>query len=180
MTVKEFEQEMKQIEDKQNSLFDKAKKMYKDKVLDVNEYLKLEEKPIFWHSTSEILSLKKNNIDINDLDIEDVIKELEDFRREYKNAKKKNLIGLSEIEEDKWASNECVEEFGFRYEYYELSSEKNQLIIQKLKRKKMSELLKPKSEKSPTIPDCKMVELFTNGTIDWKTLQTITYQTCDA
>lgn len=62
--------------------------------------------------------------------------------------------------------------------YEPIASEEFEVIAKRELINYISDLLKPEESKNTYIVECKMLELFKNGQIDWKTLQSITYKDC--
>ena len=71
-----------------------------------------------------------------------------------------------------------LDEYGYTYTYYELM-ESITYEIKSAKKKNLATLLKPDSQRHTNTPDCKLIELFKDGTIDWLALQKLTYTNCN-
>ena len=131
--------------------------------------------------SSVALMLKSQTIesdDINYMSLSELKNEIASFEDELKNS---DLIIDPAVEADVEASMyfDSINKITLEtYGYTIIGPKALEAIIQNRKRKRISELLRPENLRHAVTPDCKMIELFNTGTIDWDTLRSITYGTC--
>lgn len=179
MKIEEFEKIIKTIKDDQTAIYKKAEELYANKVYDLAKYEAIgayEKGLTYWRDNHILEKVTISSDCISEFILNELIEYLEEFKKDHE---KSNEIGKSEIYEDEDIGDCYINFIGFKYIYYKLSQNKLESEIGRLTREKVKEILKPKSVKNSVMPDCKIVKLFRDGSIDWKTLQTITYKECD-
>ena len=70
------------------------------------------------------------------------------------------------------------EEYTYRYSIIKAQTQVDYMIKKSVKNK-FQQILMPSSESYSKYVDCKLVELFKDGAIDFKTLQKLVYTNCD-
>ena len=128
--------------------------------------------------------LKSVTVDISilNLEIEDCISDLTLGLEEYTQHKALK-IEVSEIVQSYYVPSYDgaeVEELTYTYSYYKvLPAISDALVREQFIVWVKDELYKGIEGVYPRRPECSMLELFKSGSIDWETLQKITYKDCE-
>lgn len=177
MDLQQFNIMLASVEAKQRAIFEKAKVLKERGVTNLKEYEEIGALKISWHKHEGVfkkIEVKSNALE--DIDIEEVIETLKEFQDGYKSC---DGIAKSQIKNEQDVGDEHIHYIGYMYEYYELSEEKLESEIMRLCRELIKEELKPNGVQYVQTPDCKIVQLFRDGSIDWETLRRITYKDCN-
>jgi hypothetical protein len=105
-----------------------------------------------------------------------LIKHLRDFEEEANRFSKEPRFKLAFNEPTPSYENESG---SFVYSYYQVVSEISTYNMNNTKRAIMAKLLKPENAEHIVNIECKVLQLFMDGVIDWLTLQKLTYTNCD-
>ncbi len=176
MKLEQFNEMVASVEAEQRAIFNKAKELKNNGVTVLKEYEKIGAMSHGWWSHKGLVIKVEVQCDtLKGMDIEDLIEELNELMKGYESC---DGIAKSAIKNEVDVGNEYISYIGYKYEYYELSEEKLESEIMRLCREKIAEELKPIDVEKSVIPDCKIVQLFRDGSIDWETLQKITYKNC--
>ena len=176
MKLEEFNKVMEDIKIVQTDIFNKGLKLLSEGVYDLSKYEEVGINVSVWLRGTLFTKVEERSACIYDMDINYVLDELKEFKQKHKNEEK---IGLSEIDIDTDFGDDYIRSIEYVYYFYELKTEKLESEIGRITRDKISDILKPESVEKSIVPDCKMVQLFRDGAIDWKTLQKITYSECN-
>ena len=180
MNIEEFNKVIQSVTDEQTVIFNKAKELSANGIYKLEEYTRIGaySKPQYnWQSNKTLLTLHTvHSESMHEESIENVLEYLTEFQQTYRECCE---IGLARIQEEQDVEDGYIGNIGFYYNYYTLEEAKLESEIGRLTREKIQELLKPDSVEDSVTPDCKIVQLFKNGSIDWETLQSITYKECD-
>jgi len=180
MKINEFNKIIKTIKDDQTAIYKKAEELYTNKIYDLEKYENIgaykKSSSNWWKQNHLLEQVTIESSNINEFDLDGLIEYLEEFKEDHKEC---NEIGKVNIYESEDIGDEYISFIGFKYEYFKLNPAKLESEVGRLTREKVEEILKPKSVEHSIAPDCKIVKLFRDGSIDWKTLQTITYKECD-
>lgn len=168
--------------------FNKLCEDIREKTLD--EYEKAKE--LFNSESPDIKSLNENNFIIKNyknieidygISLEDMIEELQEAKKEiYKLSN--GLVGFEtsgNVEIEAYADYDCafIDFFGIKYSYFDLASlESVEMSIKKKIRFEVERMLNQTSRFARPV-DCKLLELYKSGTIDWKALQKLVYSDCE-
>ena len=177
MDLQQFNTMLASVEAKQRAIFEKAKALKERGVTNLKEYEEIGALKISWHIHEGVvrkIEVKSDTLEY--IDIEDVIETLKEFQNGYKLC---DGIAKSQIKNEQEVGSEYIHYIGYMYEYYELSEERLESEIMRLCRELIKEELKPDGVQYAQTPDCKIVQLFRDGSIDWETLQRITYKDCE-
>ncbi len=149
-------------------IYNKALEMSENNIYDIEEYVKIGAvTKSYWGKHRGLLeSIRVESLSLDVCDIRDAIDGLTEFEKEWAELQE---IGKSEI------NKECH----YFYIYYRINPNSLESEQKASCRAMVSALLKPEKEKKEQQPECKMMELFKEGIIDWETLQKITYKNCD-
>lgn len=172
MTLEEFNKMVATVKSELDAELEASKEMHKNGVLDVNEYnpLLLDRKCI-------------QSEELEDFDsLEDVASLIEDFKKQCYEHKRE--IGLTiryrvSAEPYRHEGSAYVEANNFLCTWYTVKQEIGESIYKRVIKDKIKELLKPVTARYLHTVDCKLLELFKAGTIDWKTLQKLVYSNCE-
>ena len=184
MTVEELQKLESATKLEQTKIYEKAVKLFDsgeyrlEKYQEIGAINKLDNRYRLSRSSRRILSktlICSDTIQSND-SIESLIEMLEEFRTDYLEL---NAIGKTEMSLEESASDRYIECLVYIYSYLSLDRESLQKEIQRLTGEAISNRLKPKNSNYEQAPDCNLLQLFRDGSIDWTTLQKITYSNCD-
>jgi len=161
--------ELKKIQDKfelgLTVKYEAQLQLQSDGVTDVTKYDKF-----FLRTASKYLYMLEQS------DIHSGIEEMQDFVTEHSEHV---CIGKSDIEQFKETYYEGTDEFEYIYSYSTIISKLTfESVTKSQKRDNLAKLLNPGTDMDRT-PDCKLITLFKDGTIDWNALQKLTYTDCD-
>lgn len=112
-------------------------------------------------------------------DIEDMIYYAKEFNDKYKEDMKKSCTQSKmnlQAETSDWGDEDAIQVYD--YSFYELKDTVADTHIKSKIKEEFSKILNPFPNKSPRTPDCKLMELYKDGTIDFKALQKLVYSDC--
>ena len=129
-----------------------------------------------------LLSYKINKVEIYGEYITDVCELVNDFIQEHKEQTGIEISSIDTFEEVERDFDDYfqIESYGYEYKYYEVcdTTELDRVITQK-RHENLAKLLNINVDSYTITPDCKLIQLFKDGNIDWLTLQKLTYTNCD-
>ncbi len=159
-------------------IYNKALEMSENNIYDIEEYVKIGAVgKSYWGKYRGLLeSISVDSLSLDNRDIRTTIDGLKEFEKEWGELQE---IGKSEIRANFEEVNFSIVECHYSYTYYRINPNSLESEQKASCRAMVSALLKPEKEKKEQQPDCKMMELFKEGIIDWETLQEITYKNCD-
>ncbi len=178
MKLEDFNKMVSQIEKEQTDSYNKAVALYESGERSLSAYEVIGAyKKVGWYSESGFFSKqeKQSSCLSEYSDIAGMVESLQEFESEYKEC---NEINKSSLEKYEDIDDEYISFFGFKYSYYYINENKLSSEISRLIREKIKDELKPSNVEKSVMPDCKIVQLFKDGAIDWETLQMITYKDC--
>jgi len=121
--------------------------------------------------------------DLVDVGPSEVIEYLQEFLEEVDNCTDLKIGDVKQDKEiDTYDSNYGSELIGIHY-YQDIERFDYKLDIvrhtNRVFKDKITKLLKPKGEFATLIIECKFLQLYKNGILDWKELQNLVYSNCD-
>ena len=131
-----------------------------------------------WNNTylyNNKTSIESENLD--ECNISELKKEIEKYEETISNQKG-YILNRPELEASVF--DNYVDEIFLRTEIIVFKYSDNLVddFVNKKFKKIIEEKLKPEKEQYMQTIDCNMLKLFKNGSIDWKTLQSLTYSNC--
>lgn len=108
-----------------------------------------------------------------------LIETLEQLKKDFKSYEENlvNFYSYDYIDIDVFDT--CIDETYVEYTHYVLYTEEEfESSMKRTMRQFFDEKLKPDGESYEKMIDCKLLQLFSDGAIDWETLQKLVYSNC--
>ena len=172
MELKEFNELRVETEKDLNEKLTLAKKMLDNGEYNYHVYIEA-------GLTGVIVTKIHSTNNLYNIDLEELKQEIIDIEELYSTTvgiNKTQIFQTNRI--DVYDEYEELESLNYEFSYRVPMKEISEDFINKVFKRKIEEKLKPVKEYKRSV-DCKLMGLYKDGVIDWKTLQNLVYSDCD-